>query len=212
MSIGVCRVSRHSTPPPTATMFAVPLQRSDNRRRGYATTATAARRLRDGWADGPVPLVLVSPCASRGIGCGHVGLSSAGREFHVPVDTVLWCPSGRHFHSRRPVAQRDRSHPSRETHPGGRADHRAWAPGGSRHSHNDPTSPTRCPEEPFLLDRFPDGVRNKFETLSRARCSAARCPGRARSSAGAPSRRDRPPFVPLRSPSDGRKCDATIEA
>ena len=111
-------------------MCAVSLQRSDNRRRGgYATTATAARRLRDGWADGPVPLVLVSPCAPRGIGCGNVGISRAGREFHVRVDTVLWCPSGRHVHSRRPVAQRDRSHPSRETHPCARADHRAWAPG-----------------------------------------------------------------------------------
>ena len=126
--------------------------------------------------------------APRGIGCGH------------------------HVHSRRPVAQRDRSHPSRETHPCGRADHRAWAPGCSRHSHNDPTSPTRCPEESFVLDRFPDGVGEKFGTLSRARCSAARCPGRARSSAGAPSRKDLPPFVPLRSTSDGKKCDATIEA
>ena len=76
----------------------------------------------------------------------------------------------------------------------------------------DPTSPTRCPEEPFLLDTFPDGVREKFGTLSRARLSAARRPGRARSSAGAPSRRDLPPFVPLRSICDGRKCDATIEA
>ena len=173
----------------TATMCAVPLQRSDNRRRGYATTATAARRLRDGWADGPVPRVLVSP--------------------FCPTRARLW---ERHVHSRCPVAQRDRSHPARETHPCGRADHRAWAPGCSRHSHNDPTSPTRCPEEPFLLDTFSNGVGEKFGTLSRARLSAARCPGRARSSAGAPSRRDRPPFVPLRSTSDGKKCDATIEA
>jgi len=68
------------------------------------------------------------------------------------------------------------------------------------------------PRRAFLLDRFPDGVREKFGTLSRARCSAARCPGRARSSAGAPSRMDLPAFVPLRSTSDGKKCDATIEA
>ena len=49
-----------------------------------------------------------------------------------------------HFHSRRPVAQRDRSHPSRETHPCGRADHRAWAPGTLKmtpnHSHDSPKS------------------------------------------------------------------------
>ena len=173
----------------TATMCAVPLQRSDNRRRGYATTATAARRLSDGWADGPVPRVLVSP--------------------FCPTRDRLW---ERHFHSRRPVAQRDRSHPSRETHPCGRADHRAWAPGSSRHSQHDPTSPTRRPEKHFVLDRFPDGVREKFGTLSRARLSAARCPGRARSSAGAPSRMDPPAFVPLRPISNGKKCDATIEA
>ena len=94
------------------------------------------------------------PSAPRGIGCGHVGISRAGREVHVPVDTVLWCPSGHHVHSRRPVAQRDRSQPSRETHPCGCADHRAWAPGSSRRSHNDPTSPTRCPEEPDLTPGF----------------------------------------------------------
>ena len=76
----------------------------------------------------------------------------------------------------------------------------------------DSTSPTRCPEEPFLLDRFPDWVREKFGTLSRARLSAARRPGRARSSAGAPSRRDLQAFVPLRPICDGKKCDATIEA
>ena len=185
MSIGCLSLFASLT---TATMFAVPLQRSDNRRRGYATTATAARRLRDGWAGRPVPLILVSP--------------------FCPTRDRLWA----HFHSRRPVAQRDRFQPSRETHPCGRADHRACAPGCSRHSHNDPTSPTRLPEESFLLDRFPDGVREKFGTLSRARLSAARRPGRARSSAGAPSRRDLPPFVPLRLTSDGKKCDATIEA
>ena len=176
-----CRVThhRHHVRRPTPAKRQPP-------RRGYATTATAARRLRDGWANGEVPRVLVSP--------------------FCPTRDRLW---ERHFRSRRPVAQRDRSHPSRETHPCGRADHRAWAPGTLT---NDPTSPTRCPEEPFLLDTFPDGVREKSGTLARARCSAARRPGRARSNAGAPSRKDRPAFVPLRPICDGRKCDATIEA
>ena len=76
----------------------------------------------------------------------------------------------------------------------------------------DPTSPTRCPEEPFVLDRFPDGVGEKAGPFSRARLSATRRPGRARLSAGAPSRMDLPPFVPLRPICDGKKCDATIEA
>ena len=99
------------------------------------------------------------PSAPRGSGCGHVGISRAGRDVHVPVDTVLWCPSGRHFHSRRPVAQRDRSQPSRETHPCGRADHRAWAPGTltmtPHHPHDFPKSLiSRC-----SLERLRDWER-----------------------------------------------------
>ena len=131
MSIGgVSRVASLTT----ATMFAVPLQRSDNRRRGDATTATAARRLRDGWADGPVPRVLVSS--------------------FCPTRDRLW---ERHFHSRRPVAQRDRSPPSRETHPCGRADHRAWAPGGSRHSQMTPHHPHDAPKSLLCLTGFQTG-------------------------------------------------------
>ena len=79
----VCRVSRHSQPPPCS-----PAQSSEATTAGAgdATTATAARRLRDRWADGPVPRVLVSP--------------------FCPTRDRLWA----NVHSRRPVAQRNRSH------------------------------------------------------------------------------------------------------
>ena len=153
----------------TATMCAVPLQRSDHRRRGYATTATARARL------------ALLP---------HEGSAVGMWESRVLGErsTSVWTPCcGVHRDAISTVGF-------------------PWP------NVIDPTSPTRCPEEPFVLDRFPDGVREKLGPLSRARLSAARCPGRARSSAGAPSRRDRPPFVPLRSASDGKKCDATIEA
>ena len=36
---------------------------------------------------------------TTGIGCGNVGISRE-RDFQVPVETVLWFPWGRHFHSR----------------------------------------------------------------------------------------------------------------
>ena len=34
------------------------------------------------------------------IGCGNVGISRAVRDFQGAVETVLWFPSRRHFHSR----------------------------------------------------------------------------------------------------------------
>ena len=186
MSIGVCRVSRHSQPPPCspshsseATTAAGGTPRPPPRHDDCATVGRTVQ----------CRACSSRPSAPRGIGCGNA-ISTVGVPWPNVIDPTL---------------------PGRHT-PVGAADHRAWAPGSSRHSHNDPTSPTRCPEESFVLDRFPDGVREKFGTLSRARLSAARRPGRARSNAGAPSRMDLPPFVPLRSTSDGRKCDATIEA
>ena len=33
------------------------------------------------------------------ISCGNVGISRCERDFQVPVETDLWFPQGRHFHS-----------------------------------------------------------------------------------------------------------------
>ena len=107
MSIGVCRVSRHSPPPPCA-----PSHSSEATTAGGGTLRPPPRH--DDCATGGRTVKCRAcssrPSAPRGIGCGHVGISRSGRDVHVPVDTVLWGPSGRHFRSRLPVAQRDRSH------------------------------------------------------------------------------------------------------
>jgi hypothetical protein len=34
------------------------------------------------------------------IGCGNVGISRSVRDFQGAVETVLWFPRRRHFHSR----------------------------------------------------------------------------------------------------------------
>ena len=207
--LAFCRVSRHSQPPPCSPPHSSEATTAGGVLRDRHRGTTTARQLGERSSAARARLALLP----------HEGSAVGMWESRVlgEISKSVWKPfCGFHRDAIAAVGVPwpnviDPTLPGRHT-PVGAADHRAWAPGNSRHSQNDPTSPTRCPEEPFLLDRFPDGVREKFGTLSRARCSAARCPGRARSSAGAPSRRDLPPFVPLRSTSDGKKCDATIEA
>ena len=179
-------MSRHSPPPPCS-----PSHSSEATTAGGGTPRPPPRHDDCATVGRTVQCRSCSsrPSAPRGLGCGKA-ISTVGVPLPNVIDPTL---PGRHTPVGVPIIV-----------PGLPA-----APGSSQ---NDPTSPTRCPEELFLLDTFPDGVREKFGTLSRARLSAARRPGRARSNAGAPSRRDRPAFVPLRPISNGKKCDATIEA
>ena len=46
------------------------------------------------------------------IGCGNVGISRSRRDFQVRVETVLWFPEGRHFHSRLRDDARRQSYPT----------------------------------------------------------------------------------------------------